>query len=698
MKIIILLILIVSGFSLVPSAQANDIPIDRIILSTSGLAQFEHRTQVTGNASLEFPVRLNQVDDILKSLVVFDTQGRVGGVTLPGKQPLDQIFKDLPFDRNQLTSAMTLLNAYQGAVVTVKDANGTATGKIIQVVPEVTTLKADQTITRHRLSLMTDTGVKQAILEDLQSLQFVDAKVRNEVGRALDAIRENSAAGRRILTVNLLGSATRPVTLSYVVAAPLWKTAYRMVVPEAGKTTGFLQGWAVVENMTAGDWSNVDLSLVSGNPVTFRQALYQSYYVERPEIPVQVFGLVLPHIDEGTIASAEEMQAERDEAPVRRARQSGALMNFGAAKSAVAAPMAMGMGGAMASNAPANEIVSGVDSVAAMANVAQSAEAATQVLFHFPDRLSLKSGQSMMLPFVSRMVPMERVSLYQPDTNPKHPFAAVDIKNDGESGLPPGVLTLYEDSRLLKGADFSGDAQLPTLAPGEKRLISYALDSKTTIDRHDKSTMTEGQMTASRGVIKVSVKSIAETTYTVKAPAKEARVVVIEHPRMGDYRLVEPDPKTVEVTDTHFRIKTAVKAGEVRPVRVVLENQLWQSYGINGMPADQLMAYATGRGNLEPAVRKSFESIAALRRALDQIDQKIAAVEEQRRALFQDQERVRENLKSLTVKSDVQQKYLDKLNTQEDQVARLDKEKQELSEQRRAKQADMQDKIADLEF
>jgi hypothetical protein len=304
----------------------------------------------------------------------------------------------------------------------------------------------------------------------------------------------------------------------------------------------------------------------------------------------------------------------------------------------------------------------------------------------------------MLLPFVSRDVPMERVSLYQPDTNPRHPLAAVEIKNDGETSLPPGVLTLYEDSKLLKGSSFAGDAQLPELGQGEKRLVSYALDSKTTIDREDKSISTEGEMTAERGVIRVAVKNRAETTYTIKAPAREGRTVIIEHPRSNDYKLVEPDPQAVEVTETHYRIKTTVKAGETRPLHVVLESTAWQSYSVDTLSAEQLDAYAGGYGNLAPETRKQFESIAVLRRELDGIDQKISAVEEQRQAIFQDQGRVRENLKSLGVKSEVQQKYLDKLNAQEDQVAQLDKQKQALSEQRRDKLTALQEKIAALKF
>jgi hypothetical protein len=180
--------------------------------------------------------------------------------------------------------------------------------------------------------------------------------------------------------------------------------------------------------------------------------------VSRPEIPVQVFGRVMPRVDQGTVATAEEMQAEADEAgygggaaPSGRLgmREEGKAMR---AKGmlAPAAPMAMAMDAA----APAEYAATGMASMAQAANAAQSAEATTQVLFRFPDRFDLKSGQSMMVPFVSREVPMERVSLYQPETHPTHPLAAVEIRNDGDSGLPPGVLTLYEESALLKGTSF----------------------------------------------------------------------------------------------------------------------------------------------------------------------------------------------------------------------------------------------------
>lgn len=686
---------------------ANEIPVDRVILSTSGLANFEHKAHIEDNAKVEFPVRLEQVDDILKSLVVFDKKGTIGGVVLPGKQPLTQVFKDLPFTQYQLSSPAALLNAYQGAVVTLKGDDINITGKLLQAVPESVVVDKDNIVTKNRVSVMTDDGIKQALLEDASSVQFVDEKIRNEVSRALDAIRVNSAVERRTLSVNLQGKGERDVTLSYVVDAPLWKTAYRMVVPEAGGTKGFLQGWAVVENMTASDWKNVDLTLVSGNPVTFRQALYESYYVDRPEIPVQVFGRVMPRIDEGTQATAEEQESDRryDMALAKKESIRAGKMKVSGGMAAAAPEPAMMMDSIAAYdggysggyNAPA-EASYDVNDLANASSAAMSAEATAQVLFRFPNRFDLAAGQSMMLPFVSSEVPMERVSLYQPDTNAKHPLSAVEIENTGGVSLPQGVLTLYEESKLLNGVGFAGDAQMPMLSAGEKRLVSYALDSKTDVDREDKSASTEDKISISQGVIRTSVKNKSEAIYTIKAPAKEDRTVIIEHPKMGDYKLVSPDPKTVEVTDKYYRIKLSVKAGDKKVMPVVLENEIWQSWGIVSLPTDQLLSYATSRGNLDAKTRQAFKKMADIRRDIDVLDQKISQLDYQRQVIFTDQDRVRENLKSLTSKSEIQEKYLEKLNKQEERIGKIDTDRETLSSQRDARQAELSALVAGLEF
>jgi hypothetical protein len=78
-------------------AQAAELPLTRVVLSTAGIAQFTHAGPVTAGSTVDLAVRFDQVDDILKSLTVFDTAGAIGPVSLPGQAPLAELFRDLPF-------------------------------------------------------------------------------------------------------------------------------------------------------------------------------------------------------------------------------------------------------------------------------------------------------------------------------------------------------------------------------------------------------------------------------------------------------------------------------------------------------------------------------------------------------------------------------------------------------------------------
>ncbi|HKU96668.1 MAG TPA: DUF4139 domain-containing protein [Vineibacter sp.] len=284
------------------SALAQELALKRVMLSSGGVGYFEYEAAVENDATLKLTVNLDQVDDVLKSLVVYDDKGGVGGLSLPGREPLSQVFRDLPFDQSALGSPAALLNALRGAEISVGGSRS-ATGRVVAVNAEpVISPEGRQIGVRNRVMLMTDKGLQQFVLEEAENLQFADPAVREQVQKALAAIASNRAKDARTVELTSKGQGKRTVRVAYIVTAPVWKASYRLTVPGEGDVTkAHLQGWAVVENMSGQDWKDVDLTLMSGHPVAFRQALYQSYYVDRPYVPVEVVGRLMPRRDEGTI-------------------------------------------------------------------------------------------------------------------------------------------------------------------------------------------------------------------------------------------------------------------------------------------------------------------------------------------------------------------------------------------------------------
>ncbi|MBV6632530.1 MAG: DUF4139 domain-containing protein [Alphaproteobacteria bacterium] len=645
---------------------ATDPELKRVVLSSGGVGYFEYRMEVDGEAQVPIDIRLDQVDDVLKSLVVFDGAGTIGLVRMPGKAPLEVAFRDLPFSRQALTSTASLLNALAGAEVTV-GGDRDLTGRIVNVVAE-NGLGSDGTqFNQHRVTLSTDQGLQTAVLERSTRVTFTDPELQEQINQALVAIATNRRQDRRQLDLRLAGEGKRPVEFGYVVSAPLWKTAYRLTVTETDQEgEGAMAGWAVLENLSGQDWDDVELVVTSGNPVTFRQALYESYFVDRPSIPVEVLGRVLPPTDKGGVGFAQQMASQQPEEDLLRQRAGRSAPQSLAAF----APRAeMEMADSMGMMAMNESVAAAAPPPQAKIAAAQSQEAATQVVFRYPEPVTVSSGQSVMLPIVARDVPAEQVALYNQSTHRTHPLASVRLTNDGETGLPPGVVTLYTRGDDQSPISFAGDAQLAPLPAGDSRLLSFAVDQKIKVVPTNEYSETRAGGTIVDGIFRLTVKQSSTTTYSIENTAKTARGILVEHPKQGGWDLiVDADTaEATEETDRFYRLPVRVDGGETIPFAVTLERPIVQRYEMSNLDGSQIAAFAAAR-TLSKEVRAAMAELAQYqqrvedrRRVLESVDGKI-----DRRS--RDQERVRRLLGSVPRDSDLYRRYLADLGRQEDMM------------------------------
>ena len=696
-------ILTVAMFAIPALAAAQELELRRIMLSAGGVGYFEYEAQVDGDVTLPLSVRLDQVDDVLKSIVVYDDKGVAGTIRLPGREPLVQIFRDLPFGPEALNSPVALLNALPGAEIRATGARQVE-GRLVRVVPEEVALPdLAGVITRHRVTVMSAEGMQTFLFEDADSVIFTDPELRAQIDGALAAVSAHRTRDRRTLQVVSSGKGKRTVRVGYVVAAPLWKASYRMTVADGAAGKARLQGWAVLENMSGQDWKNVELTIVSGNPVTFRQALYSAYYVSRPEIPVEVLGRVLPTPDTGAIYMKPLAEMEYDE-EFRREQRGGTPVPSGAVAGNVMAGDAIPFPArSMAKARSAEPMMAEQMAMAppppppgqARILAAASKEAATQVTFRVPYPVSVTSGQSLLVPVVDREVPAERIALYQPATHDRHPLASVRLTNDGETGLPPGVLTLYETGAT--GAGYVGDAQLSTLPAGDGRLVSFALDQKALVDREVKSTQVIAKGRIVRGVLELTYDQEQHTTYRLKAPAREAREILIEHPRMNGWKIVKPTEAQVELTDDTYRIRHKLAAGEQAEIKVVLARPNLQKVGLIGQGKSFYMAYA-GNAELDGALKKAFAEMARLRDIVDAHQRRLQELESERNRIHEEQRRIRDNLSRVPHGTDLQKRYLAKLDQQEDALEALLGDAEQTREAMQRAEKDLGDFIRSLEI
>jgi len=329
---------------------------------------------------------------------------------------------------------------------------------------------------------------------------------------------------------------------------------------------------------------------------------------------------------------------------------------------------------------------------------AESKEAATQVIFHLPNKVSVMNGQSLAVPIVDREVPGELVALYQPETHPTHPLAAVRLANNSGFGLPPGVLTLYDsqsDDKKNMITSYIGDAQLSTFPDGESRVLAFALDQKVTIDREDKADQTIANATLASGVFKASIVDQRQTTYTIKGAPKEDRRVVIEHPREAGWNLIAPDPKGSEMTPDRWRIPVMVKAGQTVKFNVVTQWPREETQQLVDIDLDTVLAYAAN-AKLTDAQRAAFAKMAEMKRVIANIDAQVETEGQARDRVFEDQERIRQNIQSVPAGSALQQRYLRSMNDLEDQADAHKRKIDQLEQQKASEEKKLAEYVGTL--
>jgi len=655
-------ILIVVLSLLALPAGAAELVVKRVMLSAGGVAYVEREAEVEGDAELFLEVPLDQVDDVLKSIVVYDSAGGVGSAHLPGREPVAQIFTDLPFGAEALASPEALLNALQGSEVRIGGSHA-ITGKLLKVVTETVQLNDQSKVERHRVSVMTPAGLQQAVLEEADSIAFTDAALQAKVERALAAIAEHHAKDRRRIVLSARGQGKRLLRVGYVVAAPLWKSTYRLILPQdAAKATAHLQGWAVLENMSGEDWEKVELTVFSGRPVSFRQALYQAYYVNRPEVPVEVAGRILPRADNGAISvpsSRGEGSLKDDKQKLDEAKKAFDLRN-----NLQREPQ----GGAAPVETPAPPARPEQVTLATAVDAAQAEESLTQVAFRIPVAVSIKSGESSIVSIVDRDLPAQRLALYQPGTVADHPLAAVELKNDDSNGLPAGVLTVYEQT--ASGTAYVGDARLAALPVGESRLLSYAVDEKTKIAREVEEKTALTKVAAARGVLRLNHTERQTIRHRIVGPEGESRHLVIEQPKLEGWKLVDPAESKTEQTAQAYRFALDLKPGESRTLTLVLQRSDWEETEIADIDADALADMAAD-GEIDGKAKRALQQLMRLRQNVADAEAELQRLQERKTAINDDQSRIRGNLQVLSRDNALAKRYVAKLDEQETALEKL---------------------------
>ncbi len=514
------------------------------------MGYFEHFATVSDSARVDFSLQVDDVQDVLKTLIAQDFDGgRIASMDYPSRDPLAERLQVFSIDLTDPPTLGELLLQLRGERVSVAVTKGPGHNAVVEgtiVGAEIRTRQIGGQLLREEvLTLLTEAGLQAVSLEVAESIGLLNEKLDAELRQALGAIAQGRSTQQRTFTVHCNGQGERRIRVGYVVSAPVWKTTYRLLLAKENKAK--IQGWAIVDNTSQHDWRNVQLSLVSGAPISFRMPLYDSLYVDRPRVNVAVAGqpnITIPERGKpGGLAAAG---------------RGGGLGGGGFGGGFGGGGGLGGAGGVSPAPAPVADYdtLLPFDAGQGVAALAAGVQVGEHFQYQLEDPVNLERRKSATLPILEAGITAEKISVYSEKTDATRPLYAARIKNTSDSYLMAGPVAVFE------GATYAGEANIANLSAGSERLVTYAVDLGLRVrhDRSDKSA--QPTVSLQRGNLKIETPQTRRHGYHITNVEQAARSLIIEHPRPSpEWKIAEPE-KSNEDTENFLRYVHQAGVGE----------------------------------------------------------------------------------------------------------------------------------------
>ena len=660
--------LLLAQIALIVPAVAADLPIREVILYKHGVGYFERAGDLRAGDTARLDFKASDMNDVLKSLTIVDRSGGViGGVRYDAAEALDKRLQDFPFAVDRQASLAAFLDQLKGTRLELRLGSDTVAGTIIGA---RTVKPDDKTPERENVVLLTDSGeIRTFDMGAASSVKLSDPKMQGLLRDYLTVLSGARSKDKRSVYIDTAGTGTRQLTASYMTPSAVWKSSYRLIFGTAAEAT--LEGWAIIDNTSGEDWSNIKLSVVSGRPISFITQLYEPRYVQRPSGELAENRAVAPIVLQGAVGNGI------------------ASGRGGAANQARVAA---------ASPAPAREFLA--DSLLKSESGEPSSIAPTMNTrdlgelfeYSFSAPVSVKQGESAMLPFLQQKINARKLLIYM-ESFGLNPMNAAEIANSTGKTLDGGPITVYDANA------YAGEALVETLKAGDKRLITYGIDLGARVTTAFNSTRANvREVHFSRGVL-TTRNSVEETkTYTIKNVDPRRKTVIIEHKQRPGYKLL--DMKPTETTADAYRFEVNVGGNATEAFAVREERVYDQTMSVTGLTPDAIAAFTQNKA-LSDAARRQLEQIAQKKREIAANDGQLRQTQSDLNNLTQDEERQRRNIESLrnvAGQQNLVQQYAGQLAAAEVKLAGLRDQESDLQRKKTVLEGELNGLIEKAEF
>jgi chaperonin cofactor prefoldin len=671
-------------------ALAAELPVRTVILYKHGVGFFERGGSLGPGETARLDFNADEMNDVLKSLTVQERGGgKISGLRYDSMDPLSHKLSEFPFHISDGQPLSGTLDQLKGARVELKFGNETVAGVIAGARLQEANDKQPE---REQLTLLLDSGELRTVdLSAATGVRFTDPALQRELKEYFEALEAARSKEKRSVYIDSSDTQRRDVKASYMIPTPVWKSSYRLILAATGKP--MLEGWAIVDNTTGEDWNKVELSLVSGRPISFVSQLYPPKYVSRPSADLPDDAAAAPVLNAGAYETAAPAGGGGRGGGRFMAKAPAPPPPSPASRAGVAGGVPGGVLGGVIGGLQVDGSVS--DSLATPSTIVANASAGELgELFEYRigQPVTIRKDESAMLPFLQQEVAARKLLIYS-HTGSEHPTNAAEITNSTGKTLDGGPITVYD------GGAYAGEALMETLKQNDKRLISYAVDLGTRItEAFDSKAAIVTEIHVQHGMLTAQLAAEESRTYTIRNVDHKAKTLIIEHPIRFGYTLLNQKPIEKTATNSRFEVALAADSSQQFPVN---ERRVYdQTFQVSGMTPDQIVVYTRNK-TFNDAARQQLQRVVDQKNQIAANDRDLRDATTQISSLTSDEDRIRNNIQSLNNVSGQQQQvqnYARQLDAHEQQLATLRDRQSDLQKKKVTLAADLATMLEGLTF
>ncbi|MFW9881955.1 MAG: hypothetical protein ACFFG0_53510 [Candidatus Thorarchaeota archaeon] len=673
----------------------SKLKVKKVIIFKHGVSYYILEGILKGSGTFELEFKIDEMNDVLKSLFVLDTseKGYISSISYDAALETSQLLKTIMLNIPDQDSLSSLVMQIKGAGVnlTIGGAKKTS-GKIIGIELVEKIIKEEKLTEKQLILLQEDGSISKYNFSEIRSFEILNEEIKKDLEFFLDTVIAGKKKDAKKIKINCESGGDeeveRSIFVSYIRESPIWKTSYRLIMSkqQAMEQKCLLSGWSLIENTTNQDWENIELSLVAGLPVSFIYSFYRPIFIQRPVIqPPKVLSARPTDIEEGL-----EMEKFEDYAMAEMEAKPMAMKKRAKASIAGAPPPAPAGGiGFMQSVMSDTEIYDKVKSQVKT----QTKDLGELFEYNISNPVTIKRKQSALVPILTESIKAKKVLLYNKNEHNKNPNACLEITNNTNLTLERGPATIIYDDNL------AGEAIIPFLNKGDTRLLNYAIEQAVNISQEQESeNLSIHRVTFGSGYSYEYYYTNLLTTYKIKNKTDEEKELYLDHPKTYEYKFIEK-PVEPEETANYWRFKLTLKPKDAVVFKLKEQRENYSSNYLWNYSKEDLLkrvGFYVKKKFINPELETKLKEIAGLIQTLNDLRSKEDKLNEERDLMTDEQVRLRENISVLgedTQSISLKERYINKLNVQENRFEEINKELKTLDKKINELNTDIENKM-----